>query len=149
MHSADDVKYGVPQGTVLGPISFTVYTLPLANIVKKHDVDYHFYADDTQLYMSFIPSSPHSDETVDKLKNCLTDIKNWMTKNMLKLNTDKTKYLLFRTPQQLPKVNRPTFTTSSDIQLSLCERNLGVFFDSSLTMKDHIGEVSTSQKYFT
>ena len=57
-----------------------------------------------------------------------------MTKNMLKLNTDKTGYLLFGT---LSKVNRPTFAASSDIiQLSLCERNLGVIFDSSLTMKD-------------
>ena len=66
-----------------------------------------------------------------------------MTKNMLKLNRDKTRYLLFGTSQQLSKINRPTFATSSDIiQLSLCERNLGVFFDSSLTMKDHIGEVS-------
>ena len=124
----------------MGPILFTVYTLPLADIVKKHEVDYHFYADDTQLYMSFVP---HSDETVDKLKNCLTGIKKWMTKNMLKLNTDKTRYLLFGTPQQLSKVNRPTFAASSDIiQLRLCESNLGVFFDSSPAMKDHIGEVS-------
>ena len=112
-------------------------------MVKKHDVDYHFYADDTQLYMSFIPSSPHSDETVDKLKNCLTDIKSWMTKNMLKQNTDKMRYLLFGTLQQLSKVNRPTFAASSDImQLSLCKRNLSVFYDSSLTMKVHMGEVS-------
>ena len=66
-----------------------------------------------------------------------------MTKNMLKPHTDKTRYLLFGTPQQPFKVNRPTFAASSDIiQLSLCERNIGVFFDSSLTMKDHIGEVN-------
>ena len=93
--------------------------------------------------MSFIPSSPHSDETVDKLKNCLTHIKNWMTKNMRKLNKDKSWYLLYGTPQQLSKVNRPTFAANSDIiQLSLCERNLGVFFYSSLAMKDQTGDVS-------
>ena len=73
MHSKS-VKYGVPQVSVLGPILFTVYTLLLANIVKKHEVD--FYADDTQqLYMSFIPSSPHSDETMDKLKKLLNSYK--------------------------------------------------------------------------
>ena len=138
-----DLKYGVPQGSVLGPILFTVYTLPLADIVKKHDVNYHFYADDTQLYMSFTPFAHHSDTTMDKLSKCLDDIKNWMTTNMLKLNTDKTKYLLFGTPQQLSKVNRPTFAAAGDvIKLSLCERNLGVLLDSSLTMKDHISEVS-------
>ena len=64
--------------------------------------------------MSFIPSSPHSDEPMDKLNNCLTDIKNWMTKNMLKLNMDKTRYLLFGTPQQRSKVNRTTFSATSE-----------------------------------
>ena len=60
---------------------------------------------------------------------------------MLKLNTEKTRYLLFGTPQQLLKVNRPTFAANSDIiQLSGCECNLGILLDSSLTMKDHIGE---------
>ena len=66
-----------------------------------------------------------------------------MTKNLLKLNTDKKRYLLFGTPQQLSKVNRPTFAATSDIiQLSLYESNLGVLLDSSLAMKDHIDEVS-------
>ena len=98
--------------------------------------------------MSFIPASPYSDETVDKLKNCLTDIKYWMTKNMLKLH--KTRYLLFGTPQQLLKVNRPIFAASSDImQFSLCERNLGVFSISPTPRSGEVKVISTSQKYFT
>ena len=48
---AIDTKIGVPQGSVLGSFIFLIYTLPLAEVVKKHGLSYHFYADDSQLYM--------------------------------------------------------------------------------------------------
>ncbi len=70
------VQYGVPQGSVLGTLIFTLYMLPLGNIIRKHGVSFHCYADDTQLYISSRPGETHQ---IEKLMECIVDIKYWMT----------------------------------------------------------------------
>ncbi len=66
------VQYGVPQGSVRGLILFTLYMLPLGNIIRKHGVSFNCHADDTQLYISSRPGETHQ---IEKLMECIVDIK--------------------------------------------------------------------------
>ena len=87
------LHYSIPQGSVLGPILFSLYTNPFGSIIHSHSsINYHFYANDTQLYTTLSPENfSHS---IQKLNNCLNNIQNFMFANKLKLNPDKTDFIL-------------------------------------------------------
>ena len=95
---------GIPQGLVLGPVLYTLFTLPVGDLCKKHNIDYHGYADDTQNYHSFSPNLPGDEDCcITMLENCVSDIRVWMRMNKLKLNDEKTEFLVVTTRQQLAR----------------------------------------------
>ena len=65
--------------------------LPLGDVIRRHGINFHSYADDTQLYIAV---SPDDTGPIDSLLNCILDIKSWMAENFLQLNQDKTEVLI-------------------------------------------------------
>ena len=122
--SEKNLSFGVPRGSVLGPVLFTIYTTLLGRIIQRHGLTYHLYADDTQLYMAFKPSDVISKcDAISRIVVCVTDIRIWMNDNFLKLNDDKTELLIITTHEELSK--------TSDISIKVGDQ-----FQSTFSWKD-------------
>jgi hypothetical protein len=137
---------GVPQSSASGPLYYLIYTLPLGAILRKHSLKYHFYADDNQDYLTF--KVKDVDDNIVRILSCLKDIREWLLTNMLKNNGDKTEFSVHGTQQQVAKLQDITLdidgvsiTPKSEV------RNLGVIFDTDLSMKPHCKAVCKSANY--
>ena len=133
---------GIPQGSVAGPGTFPAYTQPIGTVARHHGVNMHLYADDTQLYMGCRLQEHQS--THKQLEACIADVRRWMAENMLKLNDDKTEYIVIGSRymlHQIPSTLLSIRVGDKIIDSTPAAKNIGVVVDSVLSMEQQVTSV--------
>ena len=130
---ARHLAYGIPQGSILGPLLFVAYSSPLGDLIPRHGVRYHLYADDTQLYLTFTPTREDTDIAQQNMEQCIDCIRAWMSQNFLKLNDDNTEILFFASCFKTHPPFGPVQIGQASILTSDSARNIGMILDSILS----------------
>jgi len=140
--------YGVPQGSVLGPLIFILFTYPLSVLISGFcNISHQLYADDTQIYIALTPDNAPT--AIPELQSCLTAVQKWMFVNKLKLNPDKTEFIVFGTPLHRSQLSHlfPVELLGNSISPANKVRNLGVIFDSSFNFSAQVSSICSSSYY--
>ena len=136
------VHSGVPQGSVLGHMLFTMYIKPLSAIIDSNSVMHHSFADDLQLQMSAPPD--RISELLHSTQSCISDVKTRATANMLKLNDNKTELMLVTSMRTKHHHNLPTSISMGNAQIPFKQsvKNLGFTLDCHHSMNAHVSNIA-------
>jgi hypothetical protein len=146
LSTVQPVLFGVPQGSVLGPILYVMYTAELERIVERHGMKLHQYADDCQIYVSVLTGDASA--AAARLSACLIDVNSWMSASRLRLNPAKTQVMWLGSRQQLHDVKIGDVTIlATSVQITETARDLGVVIDSQMSLAAHVSALCRSGYY--
>jgi hypothetical protein len=143
------IKYGVPQGSVIGPQVFTYYTHPIGHIIRSHCLHYHIYADDIQIFSTFDPTVPGDAAcALFKLSRCLQELQTWLATNKLMMNPEKTEFFIVASQVHYTRLQHLNFHLGDAvINPSTSIRNLGAVFDPQMKMTANVTQLSRSLNF--
>ena len=142
-----NLHVGVFQGSILGPLLFILFTKHLQDVITVHNMHFHCYADDNQLFLNFHPNRSEfmDQDCLVKLQNCLSDINDWMNHHFLKLNIGKTDVMeISLCPSLISKLFTKLFldhNTHLNFDTVKEVKNLGFIFDDTLCLEPQINQV--------
>ena len=143
-----ELGFGVPQGSVLGPKIYYMYTKPVSDIIQRHGLSHHSYADDTQLYITMDHSNNNWRDGLAHIQLCVSEIREWMNQNMLKLNDEKTELIVFPSKYKQDLYNDLSITIGDTVvDCSSQVKDLGVIFDRVLSLRQHVSYTSKTCRF--
>ena len=144
-----ELDFGVPQGFVLGQRIYCMYIKPVSDIIQRHGLSHHSYADDTQLYMTMDHSNNDWRDGLAGIELCVSEIREQMNQHMLKPNDDKTEFIVFTSNYKHDLYNDLSITIGGTVvDCSSQVRDLGAIFDRVRSLRQHVSYTSNPCRFY-